>query len=36
MKMDENVWKELVKEIDPNEDGEIDYNEFKELLTKLV
>lgn len=36
MKIDEQVWKELVMEIDDNSDGEIDYEEFKSILLKIV
>jgi calcium-dependent protein kinase len=30
------VWEELIKEVDQNGDGEIDANEFKEMMLKLV
>jgi calcium-dependent protein kinase len=31
----EDVWKALVQEIDLNQDGEIEYEEFKKMLLKL-
>ena len=33
---DENIWVELIKEADENNDGEIDFDEFRNLLLKLV
>ena len=35
-KVQEDVWKQLVQEVDDDENGEIDYIEFKEMLIKLV
>lgn len=33
--VDEAVWKKLIKDIDLNEDGEIEYDEFKRMLVQL-
>ncbi len=33
--VDETVWQNLIKEIDLNEDGEIEYEEFKRMLVQL-
>lgn len=30
------IWEELIKEVDQNGDGEIDLNEFKEMMMKLI
>jgi Ca2+-binding EF-hand superfamily protein len=32
----EEVWQQLIKEVDGNGDGEIGFNEFREMLVKLV
>ena len=32
----DDVWKELIMEVDGDENGEIDYNEFKDMLLKLI
>lgn len=32
----DDVWKELIKEVDGDENGEIDYSEFKDMLLKLI
>ena len=32
----EDVWKEIIHEVDKNGDGEISYLEFKEMMLKLV
>jgi Ca2+-binding EF-hand superfamily protein len=29
------VWEKLIKEVDTNGDGVIDYNEFIQLMTRL-
>jgi len=31
---DENYWDTMIKEVDKNNDGEIDYSEFVEMMTK--
>ena len=30
--IDENVWKEIIKEVDPNGDGVISFPEFKQMM----
>jgi Ca2+-binding EF-hand superfamily protein len=30
---DEKKWKEIIKDVDVNDDGEIDFEEFKMLMT---
>ena len=35
VKIAENIWKEIIKEVDNNGDGEISYNEFKETMLNL-
>jgi Ca2+-binding EF-hand superfamily protein len=32
MSKDEAVWKEIIKEVDLNGDGLIDYEEFKQMV----
>lgn len=32
----DNVWKELINDVDDDENGEIEYKEFKEMLDKLI
>ena len=32
----DEVWAELIKEVDGNGDGEIGFNEFRDMLIKLV
>lgn len=32
----EDVWHELIKEVDGNGDGEIGFNEFRDMLIKLI
>lgn len=34
--VDNNMWKEMINEADKNGDGVIDFQEFKELLKKLI
>ena len=34
--IDEKVWEDVIKEVDENGDGEIDFEEFKNMMTKLV
>ena len=34
--IDDAVWEELIKEIDDNNDGEIEFQEFKSLLIKMI
>jgi len=31
---DESYWDDMIKEVDKNNDGEIDYNEFVEMMSK--
>ena len=33
---DEQVWDEVIKEVDVNGDGQIDYDEFKQMLLKMA
>ena len=32
----DGVWKDLVREVDDDENGEIEYEEFKDMLIKLI
>ena len=32
----ENIWKEIIKEVDVNGDGEISYEEFKIMMQKFL
>lgn len=32
MSQDQSVWKDIIKEVDLNGDGQIDYNEFKQMV----
>mmetsp|Transcript_64864 Transcript_64864/g.74557 ORF Transcript_64864/g.74557 Transcript_64864/m.74557 type:complete len:496 (-) Transcript_64864:1106-2593(-) len=32
----DNVWNDLIKEVDENGDGEISFDEFKEMMLKMV
>ena len=34
--IDEQVWKDVINEVDENGDGEIDFNEFKAMMKLLV
>ena len=34
--IDEKVWEDVIKEVDENGDGEIDFEEFKHMMQKLV
>lgn len=34
--VDDAVWNSLIKEIDADGNGEIDYQEFKAMMTKLI
>lgn len=34
--IDEKVWNEIIKEVDPNGDGEISFEEFKQMMIKLL
>lgn len=34
--IDEKVWNEIVKEVDPNGDGEISFEEFKKMMGNLL
>lgn len=34
--VDENVWEDFIKDADENKDGEIDFDEFRGLLLKMI
>jgi len=34
--IDDNVWVELIREVDTNGDGKLSYKEFKEMMLKLI
>jgi Ca2+-binding EF-hand superfamily protein len=34
--VNDEVWNDLIKEVDDDENGEIEYKEFKDMLLKLV
>jgi len=34
--IDEKVWEDLIREVDPNGDGKISLNEFKDMMMKLL
>jgi len=34
--IDDNVWNDLIKEVDQNGDGKISYKEFKDMMLKLI
>lgn len=34
--IDEEVWEQIVKEIDENDDGEIDFEEFEHMMNKFL
>jgi Ca2+-binding EF-hand superfamily protein len=34
--IDDHVWDQAVKEVDENGDGEVDFDEFKEMMQKLL
>jgi Ca2+-binding EF-hand superfamily protein len=36
MSKDEAVWKEIIKEVDLNGDGQIDYTEFKTMMKHFI
>ena len=33
---DDAVWQEVIREVDTNGDGQIDFNEFQDMMTKLA
>lgn len=35
-KFDEQVWKQVISEVDLNGDGEISYQEFERMMEKLL
>ena len=35
-KISEEVWAEVVREVDANGDGEVDFSEFKTMMEKLL
>jgi hypothetical protein len=36
MSKDKVVWSEIIKEVDLNGDGLIDYNEFKTMMSRFI
>lgn len=32
----EQIWEDIIREVDKNGDGEISYDEFKEMMQKFV
>ena len=36
MSKDKSVWSEIIKEVDLNGDGMIDFNEFKVMMSKFI
>ena len=36
MNVDENVWQEMIDQVDMNSDGLLDFNEFKLMMKKLL
>ena len=36
MSKDKSVWSEIIKEVDLNGDGLIDFNEFKIMMSKFL
>lgn len=32
----ENVWEEVIKEVDQNSDGQISYEEFSSMMNKFL
>ena len=32
----EKIWNDIIKEVDTDGNGEISYEEFKEMMTKLI
>jgi len=34
-KIPDEVWKEIIREVDQNGDGEISFKEFKEMMMKV-
>lgn len=35
-KVSDDVWGDLIQEVDDDENGEIEYQEFKDMLLKLI
>ena len=35
-KIDDNVWKQMIDEVDINGDGEISYSEFEKMMDQLI
>ncbi len=35
-KIDDNVWKQMIEEVDINGDGEISYSEFEKMMEQLI
>lgn len=35
-KIDEKVWNQMIREVDTDGNGEISFEEFKTMMTKLV
>ena len=36
VKADDKVWKSLIAQVDENSDGEINFEEFQEMMTKIA
>ena len=36
VKADEKVWNKMIKDVDDNNDGEINFIEFKNMMTKIA
>jgi len=36
MSKDPKIWKEIIKEVDLNGDGQIDYTEFKIMMNHFI
>lgn len=34
--IDDNVWNEVIREVDEDGNGEIDFEEFESMMTKLL
>ena len=34
--IEDNVWRDMIKEVDINGDGELSYVEFKEMMMKII
>jgi len=36
LKCEKQIWEEIIKEVDRDGNGQIDFNEFKEMMIKFV